>query len=78
MLIRAVGRAAFLIVKECRDQFRDAPSGMARRSPTTVAWSISAPRQPEELIGPAFLAIMTPLAVGFLLGTQALGGFLAA
>ena len=31
----------------------------------------------KELIGPGFLAILTPIAVGFLLGTQALGGFLA-
>ena len=31
----------------------------------------------KELIGPALLAIFTPIAVGFALGTAALGGFLA-
>ncbi|MEN6527236.1 MAG: sodium/proton-translocating pyrophosphatase, partial [Candidatus Polarisedimenticolia bacterium] len=31
----------------------------------------------KELIGPGFLAILTPLMVGFLLGPYALGGFLA-
>jgi K(+)-stimulated pyrophosphate-energized sodium pump len=31
----------------------------------------------KELVGPGFLAICAPVVVGFLLGTQALGGFLA-
>jgi K(+)-stimulated pyrophosphate-energized sodium pump len=31
----------------------------------------------RELIGPAFLAICTPILIGFLLNAEALGGFLA-
>jgi K(+)-stimulated pyrophosphate-energized sodium pump len=78
MLIRAVGRAAFLIVKECRDQFRDAEIWSGKKKPNYGrVVDICTSTAQKELIGPAFLAILTPLAVGFLLGTQALGGFLA-
>ena len=42
MLIRAVGRAAFLIVKECRAQFRDPEIWPAPRRPTTAESSTSA------------------------------------
>lgn len=78
MLIRAVGRAAFLIVKECRVQFRDAEIWAGTKKPDygrVVA--ICTNTAQKELVGPGFLAILTPMLVGFLLGTQALGGFLA-
>jgi K(+)-stimulated pyrophosphate-energized sodium pump len=78
MLIRAVGRAAFLIVKECRDQFRDAEIWSGKKKPNYGrVVDICTSTAQKELIGPGFLAILTPIAVGFLLGTQALGGFLA-
>ena len=78
MLIRAVGRAAFLIVKECRDQFQDKAIWAGTKKPNygRVVAICTATAQ-KELVGPGFLAILTPIAVGFLLGTQALGGFLA-
>ncbi len=78
MLIRAVGRAAFLIVKECRVQFRDAAIWAGTKKPDygrVVA--ICTVTAQKELVGPGFLAILTPILVGFLLGTRALGGFLA-
>jgi K(+)-stimulated pyrophosphate-energized sodium pump len=78
MLIRAVGRAAFLIVKECRDQFRDADIWAGKKKPNYGrVVDICTSTAQKELVGPGFLAILTPIAVGFLLGTQALGGFLA-
>jgi len=78
MLIRAVGRAAFLIVKECRVQFRDADIWSGKKKPDYArVVDICTASAQKELIGPGFLAILTPIAVGFLLGTQALGGFLA-
>lgn len=78
MLIRAVGRAAFLIVKECREQFRDADIWTGKKKPNYGrVVDICTSTAQHELIGPGFLAIFTPIAVGFLLGTQALGGFLA-
>jgi K(+)-stimulated pyrophosphate-energized sodium pump len=78
MLIRAVGRAAFLIVKECRVQFRDKEIWLGNKKPDYGrVVDICTSTAQKELVGPGFLAILTPILVGFLLGTQALGGFLA-
>jgi len=78
MLIRAVGRAAFYIVNECRVQFRDAAIWAGTKKPDYGrVVDICTTTAQKELIGPGFLAIMTPLLVGFLLGPYALGGFLA-
>jgi len=78
MLIRAVGRAAFLIVKECRIQFRDKEIWAGTKKPdygrVVNICTLAAQR---ELIGPALLAILVPIMVGIFLGPQALGGFLA-
>ena len=78
MLIRAVGRAAFLIVKECRMQFRDKEIWAGTKKPDygRVVNICTAAAQ-GELIGPALLAILMPILVGIFLGTQALGGYLA-
>jgi K(+)-stimulated pyrophosphate-energized sodium pump len=78
MLIRAVGRAAYDIVKECRVQFRDPDiwDGVKKPDYGRVV-DICTNTAQKELIGPGFLAIMAPLAVGFMLGPYALGGFLA-
>jgi K(+)-stimulated pyrophosphate-energized sodium pump len=78
MLLRAVGRAAFLIVGECRLQFRDQEIWSGKKKPDYGrVVDICTVAAQKELIGPGFLGIFTPVLVGFLLGTQALGGFLA-
>lgn len=78
MLIRAVGRAAYFIVKECRVQFRDQEIWKGTKKPNYGSVvNICTVTAQRELIGPGFLAIMTPILVGFLLGPYALGGFLA-
>jgi K(+)-stimulated pyrophosphate-energized sodium pump len=78
MLIRAVGRAAYYIVKECRLQFHDPEIWKGTKKPNYGrVVNICTQTAQKELIGPGFLAIMTPLLVGFLLGPYALGGFLA-
>ena len=78
MLIRAVGRAAFFIVKECRMQFKD-PAIMAGTKKPNYGRvvDICTSTAQKELIGPGILAILAPAVVGFLLGPYALGGFLA-
>jgi len=78
MLIRAVGRAAFLIVKECRIQFKDKLIWLGEKKPDYgKVVDICTTTAQKELVGPGFLAIFTPLMVGFILGPYALGGFLA-
>ena len=78
MLIRAVGRAAYYIVKEVRVQFLDPEIWKGTKKPdygrVVDICTITAQR---ELIGPGILAIVAPVFVGFLLGPYALGGFLA-
>jgi K(+)-stimulated pyrophosphate-energized sodium pump len=78
MLLRAVGRAAFFIVKECRTQFKD-PAIMAGTKKPNYGRvvDICTTTAQKELIGPGLLAILAPFTVGFLLGPYALGGFLA-
>jgi K(+)-stimulated pyrophosphate-energized sodium pump len=77
MLIRAVGRAAFYIVKECRVQFRDAEIWAGTKKPDYGrVVDICTSTAQKELIGPGLLAILAPIFTGFLLGPYALGGFL--
>ncbi|MBI4716711.1 MAG: sodium-translocating pyrophosphatase [Planctomycetes bacterium] len=78
MLIRAVGRAAYLIVNECRVQFRDKAIWEGSKKPDygrVVAICTTAAQ--HELVGPALLGVFAPLAVGFTLGPVGLAGFLA-
>jgi len=78
MLIRAVGRAAFFIVKECREQFKDKDIWAGTKKPNYGrVVDICTSTAQKELVGPGLLAILTPIMVGFLLGPYALGGFLA-
>ena len=78
MLIRAVGRAAFLIVRECRIQFRDKEIWAGTKKPDYGrVVNICTTAAQRELIGPALLAILMPILVGCWLGPQALGGYLA-
>jgi K(+)-stimulated pyrophosphate-energized sodium pump len=78
MLIRAVGRAAFYIVKECRVQFRDKEIWAGTKKPDYGrVVDICTSTAQKELVGPGLLAILTPILIGFLLGPYALGGFLA-
>ncbi|MDD4888616.1 MAG: sodium-translocating pyrophosphatase [Phycisphaerae bacterium] len=78
MLIRAVGRAAFFIVKECRVQFQDKEIWAGTKKPDygRVVGICTSTAQ-KELVGPGLLALLAPMLVGFLLGPYALGGFLA-
>lgn len=77
--INAVGRAAFLVVEEVRRQFREIPGIMEGKNPPDSARcvDISTSAAQKELLGPGILAIFTPVAVGFGLGVEALGAYLA-
>ncbi len=78
MTIRAVGRAAFLIVNECRMQFRDKEIWEGRKRPDYHrVVDICTSTAQKELVGPGLLAIFAPVVVGFAMGPWALGGYLA-
>jgi K(+)-stimulated pyrophosphate-energized sodium pump len=77
MTIRAVGRAAFLIVNECRIQFRDKAIWEGTKKPNYGrVVDICTTAAQKELVGPGLLAILVPVLVGFGLGVIALAGFL--
>ena len=77
MTIRAVGRAAYLIVNECRVQFRRPGVMEGKTLPDygKVVDICTASAQ-RELIGPALLAVFAPILTGFVLGPIGLAGFL--
>jgi len=78
LTIRAVGRAAFLIVQEVRAQFKDKAIWEGTKKPDYArVVSICTAEAQRELIGPGLLAVLAPLIVGILLRKEALGGFLA-
>jgi K(+)-stimulated pyrophosphate-energized sodium pump len=76
--IRAVTRAAGLIVEEVRRQFR-IPGLMEGKVQPDYAQvvGISTAAAQKELIPLATIAVLLPLAIGLLLQVEALGGFLA-
>ena len=79
LLIRAVGRAAFLVVNEVRRQFKEIKGLMAGKAKPESAKvvDICTTAALKELVSPALLAILLPVAIGFLLKADGLGGFLA-
>ncbi|MBI3021420.1 MAG: sodium/proton-translocating pyrophosphatase, partial [Candidatus Omnitrophica bacterium] len=78
LTIRAVGRAAFLIVHEVRAQFKDKAIWEGTKTPDYArVVSICTQEAQRELIGPGLLAVLAPLIVGILLHKETLGGFLA-
>ncbi|OGW72436.1 MAG: sodium-translocating pyrophosphatase [Omnitrophica bacterium GWA2_52_12] len=78
LTIRAVGRAAFLIVHEVRIQFRDKAIWEGTKLPDYArVVSICTEAAQKELIRPGLLAILAPVLIGILLKKEALGGFLA-
>ncbi len=79
LLILAVGKNGFRMIEEIRRQFKEIPGLMEGKSKPDYAKcvDIAAKGALKELLLPCLLAIIAPLATGFLLGKEALGGFLA-
>lgn len=78
MLILSVGRNAFKMIEEIRRQVREIPGLLEGTADPDYASCVRIASQGAlwELVAPGVLAFLVPLAVGFLLGPRALGGFL--
>jgi K(+)-stimulated pyrophosphate-energized sodium pump len=76
--IKAVSRAAGLIVEEVRRQFRIPGMMEGKVKPDYArAVDISTAAAQKELIPLAVISVLMPIAVGLILQVEALGGFLA-
>ncbi len=76
--MKAVGRAAMSIVEEVRRQFREIPGLMEGTAEPdyTECVDIATKGALKEMIIPGLMAVTAPLAMGFVLGVESLGGML--
>lgn len=79
LTMSSVGKAANQMIEEVRRQFVEDKGIMAGTSKPNYSRcvNISTGAALKEMIAPGLLAIVAPLAIGLLLGVQALGGMLA-
>jgi K(+)-stimulated pyrophosphate-energized sodium pump len=79
LAIQAVGKAAMAMVEEVRRQFREIPGIMEGKGKPEYdkCVAISTDASIKKMLAPGSIAILAPLIMGFLLGPEALGGFLA-
>jgi K(+)-stimulated pyrophosphate-energized sodium pump len=79
LTMKAVGRAAFQMVNEVRRQFREIKGLMEGKAKpdSDRCVQIATNSALREMVLPGLLAIIAPIAVGLLLGKEALGGLLA-
>ncbi len=80
LTMTSMGKVAFIIVEEIRRQFREIPGLLegkegAKPDPKKCV-SIATTSALKEMLAPGLVAVLTPVAVGFLLGTEPLGGML--
>ena len=78
LTMQAVGRAANAMVQEVRRQFREIPGLLEGTADAdyTRAVDISTRGAMREMVLPGILAIVAPVAIGLILGAEALGGML--
>jgi K(+)-stimulated pyrophosphate-energized sodium pump len=79
LTMKAVGRAAFGMVQEVRRQFREIVGLMegTAKADTARCVEIATAGALREMIVPGLSAVILPPVIGFVLGKEALGGFLA-
>ncbi|MBQ1471369.1 MAG: sodium-translocating pyrophosphatase, partial [Eubacterium sp.] len=79
LTMNSVGKAANEMIEEVRRQFREDKGIMEGTSKPDYkrCVSISTSAALKEMIIPGLMAIVVPVAVGFVLGSNALGGLLA-
>jgi K(+)-stimulated pyrophosphate-energized sodium pump len=79
LAIRAVGEAAMAMVEEVRRQFRTIPGIMegTGKPEYDKCVAISTEASIKKMMLPGAITILSPLIIGFTMGPEALGGFLA-
>ena len=79
LTMNSVGKAANQMIEEVRRQFREFPGIMegTQKPDYATCVDISTGAALKEMLLPGILAIVCPIAVGLILGTEALGGLLA-
>ncbi len=77
--MNSVGTAAQQMVEEVRRQFREIPGIMegTGKPDTQKCVAIATTAALKEMLMPGLIAVISPIAVGFILGKEALGGMLA-
>lgn len=78
LVINSVGKAANKMIDEVRRQFKEDPGIMEGTSKPDYAKcvEISTSAALKEMIVPALISVLTPIIIGFVFGTKALGGLL--
>ncbi len=79
LAISAVGKAAMSMVQEVRRQFREIPGIMEGTAKPQYdrCVAISTEASIRKMMLPGSIALLAPTAIGFLMGPEVLGGFLA-
>jgi K(+)-stimulated pyrophosphate-energized sodium pump len=79
LAMRAVGRSANSMIEEVRHQFRNIPGLMEGKAEPDSARCVAIATKSalQQMIAPGLLAVLAPLAAGFLLGVAGLAGLLA-
>jgi len=79
LAMQSVGRAAMDMVEEVRRQFREIPGLLegTGKAEYGKCVEISTKAALREMMPPGLITIITPIVVGFLMGPEALGGYMA-
>ena len=79
MTMESVSKAAYQMIAEVRRQFKEMPGIMAGTDKPDYksCVAISTTAALKEMLVPGVMAVASPLAVGIILGPEALGGLLA-
>jgi K(+)-stimulated pyrophosphate-energized sodium pump len=78
LAIRAVGRTAAVMILDIRKQFKEMPGIMegTAKPDYSRCVDISTKAALKNMIAPSLLVVLVPVAVGLLLGSEAIGGLL--